>query len=365
LAVFPPHATHRLQPLDVSLFRPLATLYIQALDRHTRLSIGLSSLTKRDFLKNFYQAFDKSFTAANIRSGWLKTGIEPFDPEQVLKIFKNEENRQQEAQTPPSRQSSSCLDSPSAIRTIRRIVYEEVAHRDAQSQRTIRKLGSACLTFSAELALVRERQQGLIDTFDNEKRKRKRRKAFTEELRAGEGVSALFFSPSKIVRAKELVAAKETAKDNQALDRLLETQSRAELKAQKELEAQKKRKDRAIRVQARKAEEALKKAQKEHRNEAKDAQKQLETKSRTSSSRPRKKQKTQEESQEPVVTVIEPEAPIAPKQPRSRNGRAIRRPFGSPRWTVVVGVVKDRKAHRQHARHLQYIRKEAPATKAQ
>jgi len=58
-----------LQPLDVSLFRPLASYYSQSLDRHTRLSLGLVNGSKRDFFKNFYPAFDKNFTEANIRSG--------------------------------------------------------------------------------------------------------------------------------------------------------------------------------------------------------------------------------------------------------------------------------------------------------
>jgi hypothetical protein len=40
--------------------------------------------------KNFYSAFDKAFTEANARSEWLKTGIEPFDPDQVIKTFKGE-----------------------------------------------------------------------------------------------------------------------------------------------------------------------------------------------------------------------------------------------------------------------------------
>jgi hypothetical protein len=90
VAAFPPHSTHRLQPLDVSLFRPLAPYHSQSLDAHSRLSQGLASVTKRDSFKNFYSAFEKAFTEANIRSGWLKTGIEPFDPDQVLKIFKGE-----------------------------------------------------------------------------------------------------------------------------------------------------------------------------------------------------------------------------------------------------------------------------------
>jgi hypothetical protein len=35
VAVYPPHTTHRLQPLDVSLFRPLANYYSQLLEQFT------------------------------------------------------------------------------------------------------------------------------------------------------------------------------------------------------------------------------------------------------------------------------------------------------------------------------------------
>jgi hypothetical protein len=77
VAIYPPHSTHRLQPLDVSLFNPLATYYSQALDAYTRRSLGLSSISKRDFFAIFYLAFDKAFTEENIRSVWRKTGIEP------------------------------------------------------------------------------------------------------------------------------------------------------------------------------------------------------------------------------------------------------------------------------------------------
>jgi hypothetical protein len=130
VAVFPPHSTHRLQPPDVSLFKPLATNYSTSSDTHSRLSQGLASFTKREFFKSFYSAFDNIFIKTNIMSGWLKTGIETFDPDQVLEIFEKEtsdHSRTSGAQSTPSRHSSNCLDSPSAQRTIRRIVNEAVA----------------------------------------------------------------------------------------------------------------------------------------------------------------------------------------------------------------------------------------------
>jgi hypothetical protein len=76
--------------LDVSLFNPLATYYSQALDAHTRQSLGLSSVNERDFFTIFYPAFDKAFLEEIIRSGWRNTGIEPWSPVQVLKIFDKE-----------------------------------------------------------------------------------------------------------------------------------------------------------------------------------------------------------------------------------------------------------------------------------
>ena len=49
LAVLSPHSTHRLQPLDISLFSPLATYYSQGIDDLLASSQGLVRLTKRDF----------------------------------------------------------------------------------------------------------------------------------------------------------------------------------------------------------------------------------------------------------------------------------------------------------------------------
>jgi hypothetical protein len=329
VAVFPPHSTHRLQPLDVSLFNPLATNYSTSLDTHSRLSQGLASFTKRDFFKNFYSAFDKTFIKANIMSGWLKTGIEPFDPDQVLKIFKKETNdrsRTLGAQSPPSRHSSSCLDSPSAQRTIRRIVNEAVAQRDAETEKTIRKLGGACLTFASRLRLAEEREKGFIEALNNNKKKRKRGQPFTEDLRAEEGLGALFFSPSKILRARELQDVKEAAKEQEALDKVSRAESRAAQKAQKELEAQQRRDDRVIRAEARKAEEALKKAQREKDREAKKAQKQLQTESKASQKRPRGRPPKQKEPPKPSAIMVEPSEEMVSIQPRSRNGRIIKKP---------------------------------------
>ena len=53
VAVFPPHSTHRLQPLDVCLFSPLAVYYGQELNRYMYNCQGISTITKRDFFRLF------------------------------------------------------------------------------------------------------------------------------------------------------------------------------------------------------------------------------------------------------------------------------------------------------------------------
>jgi hypothetical protein len=53
LAVFYPHATHTLQPLDVVLFAPLAALYTLQLIQYLYNSQGLMLCTKATFSRSF------------------------------------------------------------------------------------------------------------------------------------------------------------------------------------------------------------------------------------------------------------------------------------------------------------------------
>lgn len=73
-----------------------------------------------------------------------------------------------------------------------------MANRDTKTENVIRKLGGIYLTLSTKLKLVEEREKGYIKALNSKKKKMKRRKPFTEELRVEEGISTLFFSPSKV-----------------------------------------------------------------------------------------------------------------------------------------------------------------------
>ena len=54
LLIMPPHSTHRLQPLDVSLFSPLSTYYAQNLNSQMAKSLGMVSMSKRNFWAAFW-----------------------------------------------------------------------------------------------------------------------------------------------------------------------------------------------------------------------------------------------------------------------------------------------------------------------
>jgi hypothetical protein len=88
LMVFPPHATHSLQPLDVVLFAPLSTAYSTELLILLQQSQGLTPIKKVDFFPLFWAAYKSSFTSQNICKAFEATGIEPRNADVVLQRFK-------------------------------------------------------------------------------------------------------------------------------------------------------------------------------------------------------------------------------------------------------------------------------------
>jgi hypothetical protein len=84
LITYPPHSTHSLQLLDVGIFSPLLVAYSKNLEEFLYKSMGLSHITKRDFFRLFWPAWEQALTSTNILSSWRSVGISPLDPERVL-----------------------------------------------------------------------------------------------------------------------------------------------------------------------------------------------------------------------------------------------------------------------------------------
>ena len=64
LLIFPPHATHTLQPLDVVCFKSLAQNYANQLVEHNHTTQGWYPVTKADFISLFWPAWVNTFTKA-------------------------------------------------------------------------------------------------------------------------------------------------------------------------------------------------------------------------------------------------------------------------------------------------------------
>ena len=75
---FPPHCSHRLQPLDVSVYGPVKNAYKTALNDWMVSNVG-SRPTIYKLPAIFKTAFEKAMTIQNITSGFKRTGIFPLN----------------------------------------------------------------------------------------------------------------------------------------------------------------------------------------------------------------------------------------------------------------------------------------------
>ena len=198
LMILPPHSTHRLQPLDVSLFRPLATFYTNELNGLMFKSLGLTSMSKRSFWKIFWPAWNQAFSVKNINSGFAKTGIWPLKPSLILDtitiaIESDTDNNIQE------------LKTPTTCRAVRRF---QKAYKVDPNAKMLDKLFRANLYLSAQHAIDRHIEQGLLETIKDEKKRRRRGKRLN--LVGEEGGGPQFYSPAHVQAAKDYEESKKT-----------------------------------------------------------------------------------------------------------------------------------------------------------
>jgi hypothetical protein len=78
IITLPSHTSHCLQPLDVSVFRPLKCSFHKFWDAWT-LYNRCRGATKEDLCHWVCQALKKALTPNNITKGFRKTGIFPFN----------------------------------------------------------------------------------------------------------------------------------------------------------------------------------------------------------------------------------------------------------------------------------------------
>ena len=309
LLILPPHSTHRLQPLDVSLFAPLARFYTNNLNNLMANSLGMTSLSKRSFWGVFWPAWQQAFTPANIASGFTKTGIWPFNPAYVLsKITKPSS---QEA--PVSRQG---LKTPMTSHAVRHIQQQ---YRKAPSSPLIAKVFRANERLVSQHSIDQHMVKGLITALKDEKKKRRRGKRLN--LVGDEDTGPQFFSPARVEAAR----AWQALKDVEEAQRQQEIQDRkaivATKKAQKEEEKVRKQQIAIERRLQKAANQQVQTALKESLNSAKTKQVAI---SKQSIKLPKAQSKRNKPPTKPheVIVLDQGEGVIS----ASSSGRTIQRP---------------------------------------
>ena len=78
----PPHTTHALQPLDVAVFKSLKDFFSKSV-RALCFAKKNFIVSKREFARVVKGPFERAFSIPNIKAGFAKSGIFPFNPNAI------------------------------------------------------------------------------------------------------------------------------------------------------------------------------------------------------------------------------------------------------------------------------------------
>jgi predicted transcriptional regulator len=83
LLIIPPHTSHVLQPLDISIFGPLKQHLTTALLHLNEAQ--LLRIQKSEWMDAYITARAAAFSTSNINSAWRGSGLQPFQPQTVIR----------------------------------------------------------------------------------------------------------------------------------------------------------------------------------------------------------------------------------------------------------------------------------------
>ena len=108
----PPHSSHILQPCDFGFFAVLKRQYGKQIQGY--MGNGVNHIYKYDFLQAYLIARTESVSIANIHSGFVGTGLVPYDPERVLS---KQTQFKTPTPTPPSSSHATAQSGPWKFQT--------------------------------------------------------------------------------------------------------------------------------------------------------------------------------------------------------------------------------------------------------
>jgi hypothetical protein len=250
LAVFPPHSTHTLQPLDVVMFSPLSKHYSQDLDRHLNQSQALIGVKKRDFFPIFWSAWGSTMRRELILKSFQATGVWPMDAEVILKRFNPSTLEQDED---PELQEVGDGDSWNDIRKILDAAVTDKAKAESK------QLAGALHSIQVQNELLHHENEGLRAALTTKQKHQKKSKLLDLQQREEYHGGAVLWSPRKIREARVREQVNKELKEQEQLQKSHRKELKTAAALHKKLEAEEAKAQRKL-ERERKAEERKAKA---------------------------------------------------------------------------------------------------------
>lgn len=230
LAIFPPHATHTLQPLDVCVFKSLSAAYSAELAAFLSKSQGVLRVAKSDFLSLFWRSWNSTITPQIITKAFQCTGIWPQKPAVILRRFDQQSSTEDlsPTRTPgaPNRSTRSTINQ-----------WINSARRDSERDE-VEELRKVIHSLDAENKVIRSQLDDLRDTLSVRRtRQNKGKKLPTEEGDRYHG-GAIFLSPCSVQRKlkEERRIARAKAKDARMKEKAAQARTKATEQAARKAE---------------------------------------------------------------------------------------------------------------------------------
>jgi hypothetical protein len=263
LMIYPPHATHSLQALDVVMFKSLSSEYSKGLINYTHQSMGTLPVKKGDFVPLFWSAWISSFTEKLIFKAFEATGIWPRNRDTVLKRFKHKPI------THPDKFTSLMESDWRRVRQVMKAVTKEGAEKE------VNQVTQALHHYQVQNDLLLSENQGLRESLGTKKKHNKHGKRLNLRKDSEWFGGADWWSPKKFDEALEREEEKTANQEQIRLERAEMKELRAsnqlfnkKLQEERRIARETAKKERVREKEMKAQEQARKKQQKQKENQA-------------------------------------------------------------------------------------------------
>lgn len=218
LAVFPPHSTHTLQPLDVVVFSPLSYNYSHELNQHLHRSQALMGVKKRDFFPIFWTAWSNTMRPELIRRSFEATGVWPMDAEVILKRFNTTTSGQDEDTQLQE------VGNGDSWRDLRKILDAAVSDK---AKAEGKRVAAALHSLQVQNELLHYENEGLRTTLTTKQKHKKKSKLLDLQQRKEYHSGAVLWSPRKIREARARERVKQQEEEQQKLQKTRDREFKA------------------------------------------------------------------------------------------------------------------------------------------